>query len=108
MISGGELVVTVSAGAAAAPSGGAIAVYDGVAEITAGLPVRLSYWENTVASGNMESTGTLRSDLWVDEFDRCIFGSVHAYGRGYVALLAANVSIDAIAEVYPDNTTWLD
>jgi hypothetical protein len=81
--------------------------YDGITEITAGLPVRLGYWENAVASGNVGSTGTLQSDRWVDESDRCVFGSVRTYGKGYIAVLAANVSMDSIAEAYPDNTTWL-
>jgi hypothetical protein len=84
-------------------------VYDGISEIVVGLPVRLASWDygGLLVTGNSGSTGTLQDDVWVDERDACVIGSVHNYSKGFVVFLAGHVSGDIYANSYPDNTAWL-
>lgn len=82
-------------------------VYQDVPEILVGLPVRLSSWDSILASCNIDTTGTLHLDNWVDHLDACPFASVVQRGNGFAAIIAGSVSNDVWLEGCPHNTRWL-
>jgi hypothetical protein len=82
-------------------------VYEHVDEIVVDSPVRLSSWSELLATCNLDSSGTLRHDLWVNEHDPVPFASVRPLGDGFMVLIAGGVSSDHLLERCPGNTDWL-
>ncbi|MBI3249041.1 MAG: toll/interleukin-1 receptor domain-containing protein [Deltaproteobacteria bacterium] len=82
-------------------------VYDDIAEILVGAPVKLISSADILASGNGSSTGTLQRDVWVEPHDFCPFASVAQYGHGFAVLVAGGVSSDRWLQRCPENTQWL-
>jgi hypothetical protein len=82
-------------------------IYEGVRQIAVGLPVRILASTDIIASGNLATTKTLQSDIFVDRTNACPFGSIVSHGPGHVVLLAALVSSDYTTERFPDTVTWL-
>lgn len=82
-------------------------VYEGVPEIVVDSPVRLSSWSELLATCNLDSSGTLQHDLWVEEHDPVPFASVRPLGDGFVVFVAGSVSSDHLLERCPGNTDWL-
>ena len=82
-------------------------VYEDVSEIVVDSPVRLSSWSELLATCNLDSSGTLQYDVWVEEHDPVPFASVKPLGDGFVVLIAGEVSSDHLLERCPGNTDWL-
>jgi len=82
-------------------------VYDGVRRIEAWSPMDLLSVQNVLASGNGSTSATLCDDLFVDERAACPFAGVRSIGEGYIAFIAAYVSLDQVLESCPDNARWL-
>lgn len=83
-------------------------VYENISELVVGHPLKLTGPRHHIlATGNEGTTGTLIRDVWQNENDFCVFGTVHMYGDGYVAFIAGNVSADVWVERCPDNVEWL-
>lgn len=81
-------------------------IYENVSQIYVVSPVRL-HTNDILATGNVNSTGTLQDDVWVDERDWCVFASVASFGFGYTVFIAGGVSHDGILKRCPDNMKWL-
>ena len=82
-------------------------VYEDILEIVVDSPVRLNSWSELLATCNLDTSGTLQHDLWVEHHDPVPFASVRPLGDGFVVLIAAGVSSDHLLERCPSNTDWL-
>ncbi len=82
--------------------------YDGVSQIASSLPLCLNvYTSDILATGNRDTSGTLRQDLWVDRVHAFPWATVTQQGTGYAVLIAGGVSSDHLFERCPDNGPWL-
>jgi hypothetical protein len=82
-------------------------IYDGIPGILVGSPVKLTDWDDIVASCNSDTSATLQADEWVDEHDACPFASAVQVGNGFAVLIAGGVSSDVWLQGCPHNPAWL-
>lgn len=76
-------------------------------QVLVGAPCRLRSFESILASGNVDTSGTLQNDVWVDPIHAFPWASVGTFGSGYAVLLAGAVSSDVLTDACPNNITWL-
>ena len=85
-------------------------VYNGIGRILSVLPVPLTSWIELVATCNRTTTRGyihLGGHAFADPAPTSTFAAARRVGDGYLVLVAATVSPDAVVETFSENCDWL-